>query len=266
MKKLKVSTRTNVKNEKMKKIKNFLRYHPEGSTPKNIGFGTNINQNTVKSLLPQIPEVIKGPIRGLYKLVDESIHGELFDWNFHNAVIGCSIPNYCGERTIKTLSFNLVNFKFEIGAVSKRANLTLSTKHPVNISSIEVYSTLFIQLVNQYTGFSPNYSNIEIRSIEFNKDFTNLRLDGVNCITLRFLTSQFKAYQKKKGLRLEHKIGVSFPADGLISMLQNCNHNLEIHSELTTIKNEINTLIDSHKRIYQLMNMILEGMNGEKVS
>ena len=71
------------------------------------------------------------------------------------------------------------------------------------------------------TGINANISekDITISSIEFNKDYYNLRLDGVNCVTLDSLITQYKLYQKKNKVREEFKAKIPFPFEVLKELL-----------------------------------------------
>lgn len=256
--KLKVSTKAYNKQEKIDKIIKYLTNYPEGTTPKTIAYTTGINVNTVKSLLPHIPSVMKkGEIRGLYILVDKSPHDEIFNWNLQNAIISCEIPEYGGKRVNKTLGFNLVNFKFEIGAESKKATLRLSTEHSINISSLEVYYLLFVELVKKHCTVALSPEETYVSSIEFNKDFTNLRLDGPNCITMDSLLSQFKLYQKTDRLRLEYKTKIPVGINEIFSLLEKGDHSLEVYTELKQLRKQQEIIIDSHRKGHSLMSSIL---------
>lgn len=259
MSKPKVSTKAYSKQNKIDKIISVLAEHPEGLFPKQIGFLTKINVNTIKSFLPKIPIVAKKDgMRGIYILVDKYTHGSIFKWNLHNAIISYEVPEYNGERIKKTLGFNLVNFEFEVGAESKRATLRLSTDYPINISSLEVYYLLFVELVKTYCEKTPSPEETYVSSIEFNQDFVNLRLDGMKCITLNSLLSQFKAYQKKMGLRVEYKTKIQIGVNEIFSMLESSPYHLEVYGELRRIKERQEILIDSHKKLYGFMEAILK--------
>jgi hypothetical protein len=264
--KRKVSTRIREKNKKIEKIVNILKNFPEGNTPQNIAYYSGINPNTVKSLLPKIPIIKKkSGIRGMYILVDESSHGSIFDWNFHNAQLSYSIPKYTGERIKETYNFGFINYEFEIGKVSKKATLRVSTNRPINISSICCCYLFFLELIkNNATAVAPAPDNIFISSIEFNKDYINLRFDGINCITLDSLLKQFKLYDKKSGIRIEHKLKVPISCDAIFSMLENNAESIEVTSALYELDKKISMVLNSQKRNVDLLLKLLEKINGEK--
>lgn len=255
--KLKVSTKTSRKQEKIKKIINVLEDFPEGLNPKTISFYTKINVNTIKSLLPKISKIRKGELRGLYYLVDKSRHDNIFDWNFHNAILSINTPNYEGETIKKSESFGAVNYGFTLGAKSKKATFRISSEPPINISSICICSSLLSVLVEKYTSLITESKDILVSSIEFNKDYINLRLDGVKCITLDSLITQFKLYQKQGGLRCEYKFRVPFEIENIFSSLQNMAISLDLYSEVIKLKKNQKIIIDALRNSQSLLGALL---------
>ena len=234
--KLKVATSSMGVVEKRKKIKDYLISHPEGATPKMIACGTTLNVNTVKSILPKL-ENIKTKHRGWYKVVNKGdgtliSDGTIHSWNFHNLVLTFPVENNNNQHF--NSQYGLINVDLKVnnhGICTCR----LSTDHPMNLSSISmVYAYLSVFFEQDIP-----LSKIMVRTIEFNKDYPNLRLDGVNCISLDGLYSQFKLYQKKASLRAEHKTKVHFKADDMLNMLTKSNN----HLELTTQMDEQITLL-----------------------
>ena len=226
MKQLKVATRSLQKQQKVQKIIDYLKTIPEGTTPKMISLFTGINQATVRGMIGNIDCVKQIPnLRGVYHLVGEMGVDAIFSYNFHNLILGVFLPNYQKESVKQTLSCELTNYEFMIGKGSKRATLRLSTPkikgtdYPINISSITLAFALFKELVLKHSGVKIQMKDVVINSIEFNKDFTNLKLEGVNCITMENLIEQFKIYQKSDKLRSEHKIKVPMNAEELIKLL-----------------------------------------------
>ncbi len=263
--KRKVSTRIVEKNRKIERIVNVLKNFPEGTTPKNIAYYSGINLNTVKSILPKLPIIKKkNGIRGMYVLVDESSHGSIFDWNFHNAQLSCPIQEYTGERIKETYNFGFINYEFEIGKISKKATLRISTNHPVNISSICCCYSFFVELIKNHTTVAaPALDKVLISSIEFNKDYINLRLDGPNCITLDSLLAQFKLYNKTLGLRIEHKLKIPIGCEVVFSMLKNNGNFIEINNTLYELSEKIKIVLKSQKMCVDLFLKLLSKIDGE---
>jgi hypothetical protein len=224
----KVATRTRGAFQKRKKILDCIGMHPEGVTPKIISRETGININTIKSILPQLGSDIKRVTRGWYKVYSEgdgtlSSGGDLSDWNFHNLVL--SAP--CGggvDGWERVFDFLLVKCSFVVA--NGRAVCRVSSDWPLNVSAI-----CFV------AGFFSEFCDVDIRdvlvsSIEFNKDYRNLRLDGVKSISVTGLIEQFKVYQKKRGLRIEHKTKVPMAVENIVDMLSQNPMSLELHTKL----------------------------------
>lgn len=223
MNKRKVQTLTIDKHDK---IRTYLSGTPEGATPKMIALYTNITHSSVRGMIKKVDGVEQVPeVRGLYRLVHNSYHDGIFSYNFHNLLCVIYIPDYIGSKISKTLSSDLINTEFSIGAKSKQATMRISTPkvngtdYPLNLSSITLAYFLFKELVLKHAGKEITTRDVEVRSIEFNKDYYNLKLEGINCITLENLIEQFKVYQKSDKLRIEHKLKIPFKADELFSIL-----------------------------------------------
>ncbi|MDD4157665.1 MAG: hypothetical protein PHY08_13960, partial [Candidatus Cloacimonetes bacterium] len=209
---------------------------------------------TIKSILPKMLEIRKKEgLRGIYKLVENNPHGSIFDWNLHNITLIYELPNYKGQKINSVIETPLLKGRFGIGSKSKKASIHLATNNPINISSLNILALYFLKLIEPNYNYPLNIDNIVIRSIEFNKDYINLRLDGLKSITFTSLCYQYKLYQKKQGLRQEHKINLPINIPEIFSMLQGGNHNLEIYSELNSLKNEQKILVDSNRRIQELL-------------
>jgi len=260
--KRKVSTRTIEKNRKVNQIIKILKNFPEGITPKIVAYHSSINVNTIKSLLPQILQVKKKEgIRGIYVLVDESDHGSIFDWNFHNTQLSYIILGYMGKRIKKTYNFEFINYEFEIGEKSKKATLRISTDHPINVSSLCCCYLFFAELIKKYANVMPTPNKVWITSIEFNKDYKNLRLDGPKCITIDSLLTQFKLYDKKSCVRIEHKLKVPINCEIIFSMLSDSTESIEIYHALCELNKKIEIVLDSEKRNIDLMLNLLNKMD-----
>ncbi len=221
-----VATRTLQKQEKISKIQNYLQTFPEGATPKMISLFTGITQSTVRGLLRRgVPGIEAMEIKGLYHSVLDNPHRQIFSYNFHNLVLGVFLPNYQKESVKQTLSCELTNYAFQIGKESKKATMQISTPkikgtdYPINVSSITLAFALFRELVLKFADTKIQMKDVQVNSIEFNKDYSNLKLEGVNCITMENLIEQFKIYQKSDKVRSEHKIKIPLNAEDLIKLL-----------------------------------------------
>jgi hypothetical protein len=207
-------------------IRQKLKDFPEGATPKMISLYTQIPQSSVRGMLTRgVPGVEQMEIHGLYRSVYENRDNHLFTYNFHNALLAVFLPNYTKEAVSKTHSSELLNFEFTIGAQSRQATLRISTPNingtnfPFNISSLSMAFTLFQTLIKMHADTDITEKDTTVKSIEFNKDYENLKLEGVNSITMDNLVEQFKAYNKRDKLRIEHKMKVPINASELLKLL-----------------------------------------------
>jgi len=245
--KLLVATNTRDFNRKASQITSCLYGYPEGLTPKQIAYKSGLNVNTVKSLLPKMNN-IKKIMRGLYKVLNRgdsprSFHVELSDWNFHNLILTCkdASPSFS-----KKLSYGLVNFVVTVSS-SGRGLCRVSTDYPLNVAVISMVASMFAEMVGVSSSF------IMISTIEFNRDYRNLRLDGVQSISVDSLVEQFKVYQKQRGMRIEHKTKVPLSVDSVVDMLSNNPNGVEFHDKLNKQQNVLDRLVVANGRTTELL-------------
>lgn len=233
--------------QKVDKILTVMRSYPEGITPKEISRLSSINVNTVKSILPKL-ENVKKIMRGYYKVYNwgdapqPANSSELTKWNFHNAIFSTTLKHFPSKLIETTHSLDLVNLKFIINN-SGKATLRLASDYPLNVSSICIMAGYFQEQINKYSNSRPTFSDIKVQTIEFNRDYNNLRLDGVKCITIDNLTEQFKIYQKKLGLRIEHKTKIKFTVENVVDMLSTNPNSLELNIKLSKQKEQLDRLM-----------------------
>lgn len=260
--KLKVSTRSNDSVRKQQKIMDCLRTHPEGTTPKTIARETGLNINTVKSILPLLRN-IKKAMRGFYKVVERgddtipSPSAKLTDWNFHNCIL--TYESKCPPviQLQNEMHFGLINVHFNLSTKGK-ATLRISSDYPLNVSSLSLAYGFFAKEIEARTGEHPLPMEIYISSIEFNKDYSNLRLDGLSSISLDSLAEQFKAYQKQHGLRIEHKTKVPFTVENIIDLLSSNPNALDIQMKLSTQKEHLERLTAATQRNTEMLFRIID--------
>jgi hypothetical protein len=213
-----IATRSSSIIEKRKLIAAYLLEHPEGCTPKMIASGTSLNVNTVKSILPKLTNITT-IARGLYKVVNRgygeySSTGDLKSWNFHNLRLSFPISNSSSLAPESSLDLDLVQIQISINN-SGNASAIISTDYPLSVSSISLVHKCICLFLKEDIPMR----KMQITSIEFNKDFPNIKMEGVNCITIDKLYEEFKLYQKKTGLRLEYKTKANFDPETLTDML-----------------------------------------------
>ena len=181
---------------------------------------------------------VKKIMRGLYKVAERGdgsklkANEELTDWNFHNCILLCQLKIFPPTYIKTTNSCSLINLEFTISKTGN-ATMRISADNPLNVSSIAVVYEYFSELIKHYSTDDISQKDVYLSSIEFNKDYLNVRLDGVKCITIDNLIEQFKVYQKQSGLRIEHKTKAKFTVENIIDMLQNNPNSLEINMKLS---------------------------------
>lgn len=259
MNKLKVSTNSSNVFQKKDKIIHWLTQHEEGATPSMIAVGTGINVNTIKSILPKMQKV-KSVTRGWYKVLIEKDNpliscGELKDWNFHNLILQTQLKSY-NPLDIK-LNYNLIDINILINSKGK-CTTRLSSDFPLNVSSICLVYAFLTEKLKPYTNDILTMKNINIRCIEFNKDYSNLKFEGVQCISLDGLCEQFKLYQKSIGLRVEHKTKVEFRVNNMVDMLTQSPNTLDLTTKLNQTEEQLKKLTTQSIYNTNQLNKILE--------
>jgi hypothetical protein len=252
-----IATRTNDPHQKIKKIVRCLQGYPEGLTPKLIASKTGLNVNTVKSLLPEI-SYVKKIIRGLYKIVPEGDGTtspttlELTDWNFHNCILSIQKLDISPD-VLDDWNFGLVKLSYV--AKQGKATLRIASDYPLNVSSLSFVAGFFADLV------SADWRKVMISSIEFNHDYSNLRLDGVNSISVDSLFEQFKVYQKSIGLRVEHKTKVPLAVESVVDMLRQQPQSLELNVKLQRQAEVIDKLVLMSDKNARLLLAVIDKLN-----
>ena len=262
MDKLCVATFTGSSRIKCDKILKCLSSFPEGTTPKVIAFNTSLNVNTVKSILPKLRNV-KRTMRGFYKVLNggdgplKYPPSDLTSWTFHNCIL--TSDTGLKQRKIHTTTFSLglLNLKFTLSSVGK-VSLHIGCATPLNISSLSMCYGFLKEVTYRHTGFWLIPTDVYVSTIEFNKDYTNLRLDGVKCITLDSLSEQFKVYQKRLGMRIEHKTKVNFTVENIVDMLTNNPNSLESNIKLAEQGKQIRRMSEAMQTTQSLLKRLLE--------
>lgn len=240
-----------------KKILDCLALFPEGTTPKTISRETGVNVNTVKAILPKLKN-IKKIVRGFYKVVEEGDgtlphQQDLMDWNFHNLVLQVEVNH---KPMDEVYEFGLLKCRVVVSKAGL-ASLFVSSDFPLNVSSICMVYGFFLILLNN--GFSMD--DVKVKTIEFNRDYSNLRLDGLRAITLNSLVEQFKIYQKKRGLRIEHKAKVPFTVENIVDMLRNNPNSLEYNVKLQQQQELLNGLAEALSNNTNILFDIIDKLN-----
>jgi len=253
-----VTTGTRDKDKKSRLIISCLEGYPEGLPPSMIAFKTGLNVNTVKSLLPRT-KGIKKKLRGLYIVVKGGdgapLSVDLLDWNFHNLILTAPVVEHLDAS--RDFDFGLVKASLDVSAAGK-ATFRVSSDHPLNVSSIAFVAGFFAEVA------SLKFDEISVSTVEFNHDYRNLRLDGVKSITVDNLITQFKAYQKRHGLRLEHKMKVPLAMENVVDILSNQPNTVELNVKLSQQRELIEKLIVATDRQTELLYATIDRLRGER--
>ena len=252
--KTKVSTRSGEDSRKIEKIILYLESELSGATPKMIALATSLNVNTIKSILPKIKNIEKFT-RGWYKVVNRGIAPPKFtlqDWTFHNLIMTHSIKNYSGPTFYYESDLDLIKIHLSIGK-DGLASLRVSSNPPINVNSIVVVQAYFGLLLKGHTAEPVTKDNTWISRIEFNKDYNDIRMEGIKCITIDTLLTHFKLYQKKSCLRKEYKTKHKFTTQTMIDMLTQNPTDLNLAQKVEEQQQQLNRLVTNSYTSNQLV-------------
>ncbi len=244
-----------------KRILETLSNHEEGMFPKKIASISHIDYNTTKGILRKLVrdgrvKLISGS-RGLYVSVENEGYGSIFDYNFQNLILTCQLNKFDETPPPKVKNFGRqIRTVLILHGKTKKATMRLSTSHCINISSLLVFIHYFIDEIKIHTNIEVSEEDVLISCIEFNRDYYNLRLDGVNCITLESLLSQYKLYQKKNMVREEFKLKVPISFKILNEMLSHGNLYSSITHKIENQEEKIKSVIKNQGEIIQHLNRL----------
>lgn len=261
---LALTTRSSIVEQKLLKIKECMLNYPEGSTPKMIAFDTSINVNTVKSLLPKI-KGIKKILRGVYLVVERGDgplaqpSNELYDWNFHNCILSCQLKDHAHKYHVKIYDYSIMRVKV---VISKKGLVScfVATDWPINTTALALAGGFLLEILKNHSSDFLDLNSLWIKTIEFNRDYSNLRLDGLQCITITNLIQQFKVYQKKRGMRVEHKTKVQIGVTDIIDLLVTNPNSSDIHVKLNDQMRGVERLTEQTNKNTQLLGSIINKM------
>jgi hypothetical protein len=237
----KVTTFTSIisrKQQKVEKIIEALKLHPEGATPKLISSITGIKHSTVRGLISKIISVER-LYHGIYHYSNCGGDGgvkfdlqKIENWNFHNLTLSCQ-TDYVGIEVKDNFTAGLNNYRFGISTVGN-AYMYVSGE-PLSLSCIDSVFQIF-RLKCEKLGFDIKVNDVFVRQIEFNQDLINCNLEGVACITIRKVVEELKLYNKGKNLRIEHKMKVPIKLNTLFDLLMNTPNNTETNERITKLE------------------------------
>lgn len=177
-------------------------------TPKQISVRTRIKHNTVKVYARKMlmDGLVGQPYPGAYSYKTHPRCGEPPP-RVQNLILRVAAPWL--RNKIETIKKQVGDVGIRIIFGVKRRKITglISRDQGMDstqtIMALELFRLLIAQRTNQYI----DYDKIEVCSCEFLEDYSQLRLDGVKCVTVTsFLGDLERVYNRKFGLRSEVKV------------------------------------------------------------
>ena len=156
---------------------------------------------------------------------------------------------------VESFDFGLVHLEMSVSPLGK-AVCRVSSDFPLNVSSI-CFVAGFFSFVTKVA-----FDGILVKTIEFNRDFSNLRLDGARCLTVDSLVEQFKVYQKKRGLRVERKTKVNFSASDLVELLGQPPQSVDQNVKLSRQGEQLDRLTKATSDNTQLLFKLIDSLKG----
>lgn len=252
-----VSTKTKEIIIRENKIVNLLKESPEGLYPKIIAYHLRENQNTIKSHLRKMESkgIIKRDLqkRGIYNLVENKVDDVLSDFKFQNAMLTCKIPKIKEDFIVKNNLNDLVRYRISFCQNTSKATLRLKSPNGINVEAILIFVRLFILEIEKNCNYEPTLEEIQFSSIEFNKDYSTLRLEGAQCLTLSDFIAQYKIYQKAHCVREEYKTKLPIPAKALFELLNSSNNYASLSLEVSYLRILLN---DVKKLLSKILNYL----------
>ena len=180
------------------------------------------------------------PLRGVYKVSEGGdggyiSGGTLKAWNFHNLYL--SFPVCYNNRDNFVLDYELITIRVDI--VNYKASVCVSSDIPMPLSTLRLLN----DLLNEKLNTKLSMEEMTITSMEFNKDFGGYKLEGVKCISMHTLYSQYKLYEKERSVRIEHKTKVPFPMSHIANMLQVQPAHVDMTTRLNENTEKLNKLV-----------------------
>jgi hypothetical protein len=257
--KLKVSTKYRKSQELEERIIAIMKDSPEGIFPKTLSKILRENENTIKSKLRKLNNLkivrVDANIRGLYFLVENSIHG-VFSYNMHNVVLSYQSDKINLNEQVKEMNNldEIIKFRLLIGKKSKKATLTISSDYPFNFSSLSILGHLFQEKIRKICNLEVSFKEIQLKTLELNQDYGSLRIEGFSCVTLDYALAQFKIYQKKKFVREEIKFKIPMGLDIIPKVLNQGIISAQTNYQVDQNKKELNYL---KKNMFKLQDMFI---------
>lgn len=190
------------------RILNVLKKTSETLTPKQIHVRTRINHNTIKVYVRQLFKegLINQPYPGAYSYETHLRVGEPPP-RVQNVRLQVRAPWL--SRPVETVEESVgdVGISVLFGLKRKRVTGYISRDQGLDYVQMVMAWELFRMYVALNGGPMLDVDEVEIQSCEVLRDYEQLRLDGVKCVTVKsFLGVLERVYNREHGLRSEVKV------------------------------------------------------------
>lgn len=193
------------KAEKLRRIVKALKEADRSLWPKEVAFRTGIQPSTVRVYLRELLKagVVLQPERGLY--VINPTYGVGRPPRIHNLWLSARAFIKRGSRKVE--EYGDCKIQVILGAKRNRITGVISSSEGLDFTSCFFAIQRFKGIVKEILGLELQNSDIWVRNCEFNEDYVGIRLEGLNCVTVKsFLGTLERLYNKPEGLRSEVKV------------------------------------------------------------
>jgi len=191
-----------------KRILNELKKSSEPLTPKQIVARTRIKHSTVKVYVRQMRTqgLIDQPYPGVYSYKTQPRCGEPPP-RVQNLVLSVAAPWLCKKLEDIKEQVGDVGIQIVFGVKRKKVTGFISRERGMDYTETAMALQLFRLFIAKRTKQDIDYGKIEVHSCEFLEDYSQLRFDGVKCVTVKsFLGDLERVYNREHGLRSEVKV------------------------------------------------------------
>ena len=240
------------------------RDHPLVTTPlfpKEIASKARVNHATTRVYLKQLLKegVVIRPTRGLY--VINPNHGVGGGQLPRVQNLWLSVVDLAVSKSVKRVeTFGDVTLTVTFGKKRDRVTAVFATDTGMGFTSCSLAIARFKTVVREVLGVEISDLDIWVRNCEFNEDYVGIRLEGLNCVTVKsFLGSMAKIYNKGAGFRSEVKVRPD-SIEGIMALLRGGVTPYHAIQGIFLVDNRVKELTDAIKwtnRAIQQQNRLL---------
>jgi hypothetical protein len=186
----------------------MLKKAVEPLTPKQISAETGIKHNTVKVYVRQllIQKLISQPYPRAYSYNNHP-RGEEPPPRVHNVVLNVLAPWLSSPVEEIRERIGEIGFRVIFSVKRKKVTCVISRDAGMDYSEFALAVELFRLHFVIRTSHMIDSNMIRVQTCELLEDYSQLRLEGVKCVTVRsYLGALERVYNKKHGLRSEVKV------------------------------------------------------------